>query len=280
MVLSCYKYKNGQITDYVSKPGSKWIHKHPEDLFHYEVNNYFKAWVKTCNHKEWEDKKDRWLTKGNEKGLIQKKAFFIILLEIFPLTRTMAEQIKIRSEGKGPLTTQDFMGVLAPFKWVDWTDRDIDNAFGGSGETSRRSLEVWLCDAILNKKQYSPDDIINENNQSLPGRGITSTLATPKIEIESDNKWPTKNKPLIVSSIRPFNARYVAEWRVEDQKENRVKNSKERTLRHQLPSNSRLKIYAHDINFKTTELNIRVDWSNMDKITGHNNIKIKRPKQL
>ena len=27
------------------------------------------------------------------------------------------------------------MGVLAPFKWVDWTDRDIDNAFGGSGET-------------------------------------------------------------------------------------------------------------------------------------------------
>ena len=38
--------------------------------------------------------------------------------------------------------------------------------------------------------------------------------------------------------------------------------------------------WAHDINFKTTELDIRVDWSNMDKITGHNNIKIKRPKQL
>ena len=77
---------------------------------------------------------------------------------------------KDSKSGVGPLTVDDFLVTLSPFKWVDWTNRELENAYPGSGEKGRRSLEVWLCDALLNKEQYKPNEIINENMKSKPGR--------------------------------------------------------------------------------------------------------------
>ena len=65
-----------------------WFKKHPYiynsqkntsteiESYFKEINNYFDAWVEICNHREWEDNKDRWTNKTTQKGflpeLIQK----------------------------------------------------------------------------------------------------------------------------------------------------------------------------------------------------------------
>ena len=179
----------------------------------------------------------------------------------------------------GIIKIKEFKEILKPFKWVDWKDKEIENTYPGSGEKGRRSLEVWMADAIINGVQYSLDKISDTNIKSSPGQGIKSVLDIPTLEIISTNTWPEKNKPVIFKSKRPWNARYESSWKVEDENEDVKAEGKYLTSKHVSPMEAEFILkhekYMDDPNLK--ELTIRVDWKNSHTHTGKNIIKISKP---
>lgn len=274
-----YGYKVGDVEDYVINPSDAEKKSELIDLFYAEMNNYFYAWVETCNHNEWPDQKDRWIEEIRGKALIQRKTHFIILIELYSLVRDCAMRYKKENSLNGIIKIKEFKEILKPFKWVDWKDKEIENTYPGSGEKGRRSLEVWMADAIINGVQYSLDKISDTNIKSSPGQGIKSVLDTPTLEIISTNTWPEKNNPVIFKSKRPWNARYESSWKVEDENEDVKAEGKYLTSKHVSPMEAEFILkhekYMDDPNLK--ELSIRVDWKNSHTHTGKNIIKISKP---
>ena len=274
----CYTYKNGEISDYIFKPTIQENKKELIDLFYDEINNYFIAWVNICNHRKWPDKKDRWVEETRGKAIIQRKTHFIILIELYSLVRDHAFRYKKSNNLGGIIKVEEFMEILKPFKWVDWRSKDLENTYPGSGEKGRRSLEVWMADAIINGIQYSANQIENTEIKSKPGQGITSLLDIPSIEIISSNTWPEKNKPVIFRSKRPWNARYESTWKVEDENEDTKAEGKVSTSKHLEPMYAEFILkhesYMDDIFLK--KLIIRVDWKNSHTHTGKNKILIQK----
>ena len=103
------------------------------------MNNYFYAWVETCNHKDWPDKKDRWIEETRGKALIQRKTHFILLIELYSLVSASALRYKKENKLDGLIKVEEFMEILKPFKWVDWREKEIENTYPGSGEKGRRA---------------------------------------------------------------------------------------------------------------------------------------------
>lgn len=274
----CYKYMNGEVSDYVFNPTDKESKTDIIDLFYQEMNNYFLAWVNTCNHREWPDQKDRWVEEARGKALIQRKTHFIILIELYSLVRDFAIQHKKEKKLGGIINVKEFMEILKPFKWVDWKDKELENTYPGSGEKGRRSLEVWMADAIINGVQYSAEQVVNAEIKSQPGQGITSVLDKPSLEVISANSWPEKNKPVIFRSKRPWNARYECTWKVEDENEDTKAEGKVSTSKHLGPMEAEFILkhenYMDDQNIR--ELTIRVDWKNSHTHTGKMVIQIKK----
>jgi DGQHR domain-containing protein len=275
----CYSYKNGEVDDYIIKPNA--IEKQSEliELFYQEINNYFYAWVETCNHDEWPDKKNRWVDNAKGKALIQRKTHFVILIELYGLVRDYAMNFKRKKSLNGIIKVEEFKEILQPFKWVDWQDKEIENTFPGSGEKGRRSLEVWMADAVIHGTQYSYDEIMDSSLKSMPGRGITAILGIPSLEIISSTLWPKKNNPVIFKSTRPWNARYESSWKVEDDNEDIKAEGKSLTSKHLGPMQSEFVLkhekYMDNPNLKS--LSIRVDWKNSHTHTGKNVIQITKP---
>jgi DGQHR domain-containing protein len=272
----CYSYKNGEVEDYIINPNEKEKKSELIELFFEEMNNYFYAWVETSNHNEWPDKKNRWVDYAKGKALIQRKTHFIILIELYSLVRDYAMNYKRKKALNGIIKIDEFKEILKPFKWVDWQDKEIENTFPGSGEKGRRSLEVWMADAIINGVQYSYAEIMDSTLKSMPGRGITAILDVPTLEIISSLTWPTKNNPVIFKSIRPWNARYESSWKVEDDNEDIKAEGKSLTSKHLGPMECEFVLkhekYMDDPNLKS--LSIRVDWKNSHTHTGKNVIRI------
>jgi DGQHR domain-containing protein len=274
----CYKYMNGEVSDYVLNPTEKESKSEIVDLFYQEMNNYFLAWVNTCNHREWPDNKDRWVEEARGKALIQRKTHFIILIELYSLVRDLAIRHKKEQKLGGIINVNEFMEILKPFKWVDWKDRELENTYPGSGEKGRRSLEVWMADAIINGVQYSAEQVSNTAIKSKPGQGITSVLDKPSLEVISANSWPEKNKPVVFRSRRPWNARYECTWKVEDENEDTKAEGKVITSKHLGPMDAEFVLkhenYMDDQNL--SELTVRVDWKNSHTHTGKMVMRIKK----
>jgi DGQHR domain-containing protein len=277
-VNRCYKYKTDLIEDYIFHPTEKEKMMTVENLFYEEIKNYFIAWEKICNHGEWSDGLERWVESNWGKGLIQRKTHFVILIELYPLVNKLTMTKKQKYRKGGMIEVGDFIDILKPFKWVDWRSERIKNTYPGSGEKGRRSLEVWMADALLHGKQYSQTEIINLKMISLPGRGITSRLGKPDIEIVSKNQWPTKTSPVIFRSKRPYNARYDLKWQVQDKNGDIRDEGKGTTFKYTSPSYAKFKLdyrkYLDEENIDS--LTVRVDWSNSLTITGQNSIKIRK----
>jgi DGQHR domain-containing protein len=275
----CYGYKNGDIEDYVLNPTELESKSELIDIFYEEMNNYFYAWVETCNHKDWPDKKDRWVEESRGKALIQRKTHFVLLIELYSLVRDSAVRYKKENNLNGIIKIKEFMEILKPFKWVDWREKEIENTYPGSGEKGRRSLEVWMADAIINGQQFSKDMIFDVNLKSKPGQGINSILDVPSLEIVSENTWPTKNSPVRFKSRRPWNARYESSWKVEDINEDLKAESKILTSKHLQPMEAEfiLKHEKYMDDLFINELSIRVDWKNSHTHTGKKVIKIYKP---
>jgi|GEM_PF-1658967 len=275
----CYKYKTGDITDYIYKPNSHELSMQFIDLFFEELNNYFKAWVNICNHREWPDGKDRWVEESRGKGLLQRKTHFIILIELYSLVRDLSFSYKKNNNLPGLIKVTEFLEILKPFKWVDWRDKELENIYPGSGEKGRRSLEVWMADAIIHGVQYSEFQVIDTAAKSKPGQGIKSILDVPSLEIVSQNSWPEISKPVVFRSLRPFNARYESNWKVEDQNDDVKAEASISTAKHLSPAYAEFILshsdYMDDDNVK--ELTIRVDWKNSHTHTGKKIKKIHKP---
>lgn len=275
----CYKYINGDIEDYVINPTDTEQKSELRDIFYEELNNYFYAWVETCNHKDWPDGKDRWIQQSRGKALIQRKTHFILLIELYSLVRDSAIRYKRENELCGIIKIIEFKEILKPFKWVDWREKEIESTYPGSGEKGRRSLEVWMADAIINGEQFPKNKIFDLNMKSKPGQGINSYLDAPSLEIVSENKWPTVNSVVIFKSKRPWNARYESSWKVEDENEDLKTEIKIQTSKHLSPMEAEFILhhdkYMDDAN--VTVLTIRVDWKNSHTHTGKKIIKIYKP---
>ena len=277
--FGCYGYSNDDINSYVLEPSEEEKAQTIDDIFFEEIKNYFTAWVEISNHSDWDDSKQRWPLKGNKKALIQKKTFFIILLEIFPLVRELTFKSKSESKGKGLIAIEEFKETLKPFKWVDWIHKDIEAAFPGSGEKGRRSLEAWMCDALLHGQQYDVESIMDSKLCSKQGRGINAPLAEPAIEVKSEVEWPVKDSPLVIVSKRPFNARYDSNWEIKNQNDDVIFTKKSATKKHGMPELAEIKIDYNMVKGKGYEsLKIRVDWENAHSVnTGHNSILVRKP---
>ncbi len=272
----CYKYINGDVEDYVFNPTQTEKNTKLIEIFYEEMNNYFNAWVSTCNHDDWPDKQPRWVDQSKGKALIQKKTHFILLIDLYNLVWKMAYDYKRKNKLGGIIKVNEFMEILKPFKWVDWRVKDIEDTYGGGGENGRRSLEVWMADAIIHGVQYPTNKIFNKNIKSTPGQGLTSVLDKPILEIISTNQWPTKKTPVKFKSIRPWNARYESTWSVQDKDEDIRGNAKHLVAKHLGPLDAEFTLnhekYMDDPEIKV--LTIRVDWKNSHTITGQKSIKI------
>tara|TARA_X000000368_G_scaffold71295_1_gene51948 strand:+ start:4261 stop:6720 length:2460 start_codon:yes stop_codon:yes gene_type:complete len=278
LFFKCYEYNGEGINKWITKPSTNEKQMSEFDFFYKEINNYFKAWIEICNHSEWEKNKPKsWqldISIGSKRGLIQMRAYFIILLQIYNIVRNKAvKNINGYQYSKRILEKNDFLKVLNVFKWVDWNSKDLKQIYKGGGEKPRRSLERWMCDAILHGKSYSKDEIMNTpllpddflKNKSKPGRGICSYLEDPKIKITSENKWPTKKKHVKFESKRPYNARYEALWSVFDENDNLLDEKKSSAN----PNSDEIDNYSKYILkfprgiLKAKKLKIQVEWQNI-----------------
>ncbi len=279
----CYKYQGDRIKGvWISNPSKKEEKMTEFDIFYEEFNNYFKAWIEICNHKDWDENKPNSWSKeitNNRKSLIQMRTPFIILLEIYSLVRDKAQENLDNNYEKKIIQKDDFYKALSVFKWVDWTDSNLKTLYSGSGESPRRSLEAWMSDAILNGVNHKYEMIHCENpetNMSKPGMGICSYLERPDIELISKNNWPTKTKKVLFRSKRPYNARIESTWEVFDKDFNTILEKKISCQKHILDSYVEFELkYSREFeNLK--EFKLQVEWKNAHSRTGKSLLEIKR----
>jgi len=242
-----------------------------QDEINEEVENYFKAFVNTCNHGEWQDKKNRWCLKTSPKGLLQKMGPSQALLRMYPTVWSKAKEIESEIV---PIPVNVFEEVLKPLKWVDWLDPRMKR-YSASGEPPRTSLRIWLTTAIINVESYSFEEVMSETLKSKPGRGILAPPGNCKITSVDDRKWPAPGKPVILRAKRPHHARTTSSWMWRDN------DGQNRT-----PTNSQSIQASNDIAevvirfsewMKNIEsLDITVDWENQFGPPGFGKIKLQK----
>jgi DGQHR domain-containing protein len=223
----CYKFQKEGTVAFVSNPNEDEAKMTEEDVFFVEMNNYFNAIKTTCT-KNWPAEYPRWIPTGKDKGLIQTKSHFIILLEIYYLVYRITKERNKRMSIDGIIQESQFEETLKPLQNVDWIDRELINQFGGGGEKGRRSLEAWIIDAIIHGKSYSVDEIMNDSVSGEYGKGILSDLASPKFSFqieplgyehsEFQHVFIDNETNVKLTAYRPPNARFESTWVVVDSK--------------------------------------------------------------
>jgi hypothetical protein len=102
----CYKYSAQDNSSYIYKPNDMERNElSEEDIFFTEFHHYFLAIRNTCN-KNWE--LPRWTSGSQNKGLLQTKSHFIILLEIYSLVHRLTSQKKKSLDEFGVITINQF----------------------------------------------------------------------------------------------------------------------------------------------------------------------------
>jgi DGQHR domain-containing protein len=236
-----------------------WTKDKEEDIYN-EVNNYFRAFVETVNHKSWSDKKKRWTDTLRNKSILQSSTHFKVLIDLY--SDVYANLVP--KQNKELFTIDDFKNILLPFKWVDWTSSDLRQLFGGGGEKGRTSLYIWMYDALQAKESHNLRAVMSKNIKSEPGKGI---LAPPnKSEIIVVGDWPEPNKPVEMLSSRPINARRKSRWSVEDN--NGATYSQ--ILKH--IGNEESLLYYEPFMDDLKSIKITVSWSNAAQMDGTSSI--------
>jgi len=243
---------------------TQWPKSREEEIFN-EVNNYFLAFISTVNHSEWKDKKERWTNTQRNKSILQSSTHFKVLIDLF-------SEVHPRIKRSGDVITKDeFMRILIPFKWVDWTSKELKAAFGGGGEKGRTSLYIWMSDALKAKVSNSFKDVMSKTIRSQVGKGI---LAPPaKSTIDYKGTWPTKNNSIILSSPRPWNARRKPEWIVMD-------NQGETYEILKIRSNGEAELPYFDGIDNLKYLNISIQWANASSTIATTTIKLSNNQKL
>ena len=181
-----------------------------------EVENYFRAFVETCNHDGWEDGRPRWVSGAKNKGLIQRHGPSQSLLRIYPTVWKLAR----RGERASPIPEERFKEVLQPLTWVDWLDERLIPVFGGSGERPRTALRVWMETAITNGKSYSLSEVMSSSIHSEAGKGMLASPGNGTLSISDGSpRWPQKGRPVVLRASQPKNTLLSSRWIVIDSNE-------------------------------------------------------------
>ena len=231
-----------------------------------EVENYFQAFVNTCNHGDWpeEDPAQRWPSTANKKSLLQTHSASRVLLDIYQI---VWEEARFRTKEK-LIPINVFEDVLKPLYWVDWLDSELIHAYQGSGEAPRTSLRVWMKAAIIEGEKYPMEEVMSSSKKSLPGRGILAPPADSKIN--ENSPWPIDeaNGAVILTSKRPEHARPTSRWTVTDSEGKEWGPSGG----YKAPSNTEdialFKLEYHKWMDNSDTINIKVQWSNVNQPAG------------
>jgi DGQHR domain-containing protein len=235
-----------------------WPKDRDEDIYQ-EVNNYFRAFIETVNHKEWRDGKERWSESSKRKSILQSSTHFKALIDLYDEVHH-----RIRKSGK-IITTTEFKVIMAPFKWVDWIDQDLRKMYSGGGEKGRTSLFIWMFDALKSKVSHPLNAVMSKTIKSEPGKGI---LAPPKkSEIIVHGEWPTKTKSVQFKSERPKNARKKPTWILMDEKGETYNFLK-------IKSNEECELQYDSRMDKIKYFKISVIWSNASSTNATSTVKI------
>ncbi len=186
-----------------------------QDVINEEVENYFSAFIETCNHDGWSDNKPRWTGSGSRKGLIERHGPSQALLRIYPAVWRKARM----GTDESPISVKTFKRVLAPLKWVDWLSPDLKGVFGGSGERPRTALRVWLINAIEHGEVYSLEEVMSDSIKSKAGQGALSPVSGGKITVMDQREWPYPGRPLTIIAHQPVNSLPTSTWTIWDSDE-------------------------------------------------------------
>lgn len=244
------------------------------DIFQ-EVENYFQAFVNTCNHGDWSDEEPRWSENSLNKGLLQMHSTSRVLLDIYG---DVWEKAAIGCP-ESPIPISRFEEILKPFYWVDWRNVDLLSAYHGSGEVPRTALRVWMREAILNGEMYEQEQAMATTLKSMPGRGILAPPEDSEIEVITDHQWPIEEKggEVILTSLRPVHALATSRWTITDS------NGKEwgPTGGHKVQSKAD-GVAAHKFKWEgwvdgVESVEIKVQWSNVNRPNAHSVITLTKP---
>ena len=247
----------------------------PEQMFQ-EVENYFQAFVNTCNHQEWpgEEPDPRWSPNSRNKGLLQMHSTSRALLDVY------ADVWETAAYGNDEeiIPISRFMEVLEPFYWVDWLDSRILERYHGSGEVPRTALRVWMREAIRNGEKFQYDDVMSDEQKSLPGRGILSPPEDSAVTVASEDGWPVEGRggAVLLSSTQPLHSLATSRWIVTDS------SGKEWGP----PGGHKVQVSNGIATFKLKHdswvdradfIDVKAQWSNVNPPAAHGEIRLLRP---
>jgi DGQHR domain-containing protein len=242
-----------------------------------EVENYFQAFVNTCNHNKWpgENPRPRWSPNSNHKGLLQMHSTSRVLLDIYGDVWEKAAM----GCGEAVIPVSRFEEILEPFYWVDWLDGDLLERYHGSGEVPRTALRVWMKAAIQEGVKYNSKQVMSKSLKSKPGRGILSAPEDSKVEISSPNEWPIdgKNGAVVLISKRPEHALATARWTVTDSQGKEWGPTGGHKVQSKTEGVSTFKLKYGSWMERIDSIKIKVQWSNVNPPAAHDEIKLIKP---
>ncbi len=205
--------------------------------------NYLSAWSKIATRdvdgmEEWEDSEiERWDPQV-KKG-VSGKPKNPYIAEIIPfkavlMTFPLAFQLSGKLEGGRASfsaaihqpTVDDFVKVLMPLQWLDWSQRDAIKQAYGLDKYTPIDLYNWfswaLEDYANNGVLHSRDEVWNIDSRNpddcKPGRGFFSPVSSDLIRIYSSlnpgDEWPLAGEKIDFWSPSVPNACGVVQWQL------------------------------------------------------------------
>ena len=234
-----------------------------------EVENYFNAFIQTCNHEQWPDGEARWPTRGSRKSLLQCHGPSQALLKIYPDVQRLA-----KDGSSGIVSVARFKQILKPLMWVDWMDPKLVRIYRQSGERPRTMLRGWMIAAVKGKTTHPHEKVMSESIRSKVGQGILAPPGNSKIEVVSQNHWPARNKPVELHAIQPHNTLPTSRWQIMDS--NDVNRTGEYATQVAKNGAVSLVIKHEDWMNNVSKMTLRVDWSNLVNPPGFAKISLKK----
>lgn len=239
-----------------------------------EVENYFRAFIATCNHDGWDDQRPRWSDGGKNKGLVQRHGPSQALLKLYPTVWKVARS----GTSSSPITVQRFQKVLSPLTWVDWLDERLLTPFGGSGERPRTALRVWMENAVQNGRTYPLAEVMSKEMHSQPGRGLLSSPGDGTLEVANGRKWPAPDKPVILRASQPKNTLAGSRWTILDS--SRKNRSPENPVIFAKNERAELELEYEEWMDSIDSLAIRVEWYNTVTPPGEAETTLRNPARV
>jgi len=238
-----------------------------KDIIFQEIENYFQAFVNTCNHDEWSDDEDRWSHSAKRKGLLQMHSTSRVLLDVYRDVWEKAVPGHI-----SPIPVSRFEEILKPLYWVDWKDADLLSSYHGSGEVPRTALRIWVKEAIRNGEMFNLQEVMASDQKSIPGKGILSPPKDSPITVITEHEWPIEElgEEVILTSLYPKHALSTSRWTVMSVDKNGNKKERSPTGGAKVPNKPGEGIAAYKFKWENwvddvKAVIISVQWSNVNR---------------